>query len=54
MNAYNSGDHCLLKTIDGQPCAVHYDCDDYSDGTITNVITGKRVVSDRYPLSNAL
>lgn len=38
-----SGDHCLLRTINGEPCAVHYDCDDYPDGTATSIITGKVV-----------
>lgn len=38
-----SGDHCQLKTIHGVPCAVHFDCDDYADGTITNISTGKVV-----------
>lgn len=38
-----SGDHCLLRTIDGEPCAVHYDGKDFADGTVTSVITGKRV-----------
>lgn len=42
MNKLNftSGEHCQMRTIDGQPCAVHFDCDDYSDGTTTSILTG--------------
>lgn len=38
-----SGDHCQMKTIMGVPCAKHFDCDDYPDGTITNILTGEVV-----------
>jgi len=40
----NEDNRCLLRTIDGIPCAVHYDCDEYRDGTITSIITGERIV----------
>ena len=38
-----SGNHCRMRTINGEPCAQHYDCDDYADGVITSVITGEVV-----------
>jgi hypothetical protein len=38
-----SGDRCSMRTVKGQPCAVHHDCDDYPDGTITSIITGEIV-----------
>lgn len=41
--ASTSGDYCLLRVVNGRPCAVHYDCDDYADGTVTDVVTGEQV-----------
>lgn len=40
-----SGDHCRLLTRDGQPCAQHFDCDDYPDGTVTSILTGEVIPS---------
>lgn len=37
-----SGDHCILRREqDGRAIAIHYDCDDYPDGTITDVLSGE-------------
>lgn len=44
-----SGDHCMLRTIDGQPSAAHYDCDDYPNGTITSILTGEIVTPPLKP-----
>ena len=38
---FTPGERCLLRVIDGQPCAIHYQCDDYPDGTISSIETGE-------------
>lgn len=43
MTAFTSGDHCRLLTVDGKPCAQHFDCDEWGDGVITSLLTGERV-----------
>ena len=40
-----NGDKCQTKYIDGHPCAIHWECDDYTDGTVTSIITGNVVRS---------
>jgi hypothetical protein len=38
-----SGDHCRFSNLNGEPIAIHYDCDDYRDGIKTSIATGKVV-----------
>ena len=41
-----SGDYCLFgRNADGSSngTAIHYDCDDFPDGTVTSIVTGKIV-----------
>lgn len=39
---------CLLRTIDGQFLALHYDCEEgLPDGTYTDIMTGETVEMNR-------
>lgn len=40
-----SGDQCALRTFNGIPCAVHFGCDDFPDGTVTKISDGDVVPS---------
>lgn len=44
-----SGDRCLFRTVDGEPAALHFDCDEWGDGTVTSILTGRVLAQPTQP-----